>query len=260
MTGFLYSLLITLLDPTRAALLLLLIATMLPRRAALQRLCVGSALAGLLVCGNGWVVSWMLRSLEWHHLPANPMPSADAIVVLGGGTAPRVWPRPTVEVGDAGDRVLYAAELFRRGGAPLVIVSGHVSTGGLAPRPIAEDMAELLTTIGVPASAIVIERKAENTHDHAVYVCAMLQERQIARVLLVTSAVHMRRALGVFRRDCGSVDYVPAPTDFRTTTAVPEAWYRTPPALVPTSRAFVDFSDAAHEYVGIGYYRLRGWL
>lgn len=260
MLGFVYSLALTLLNPVSVCCLLMVVSALTPRRPTLRRSCFVLALAVLLICGNGWVVNRTLRSLEWRYLPTNPPRSADAIVVLGGGTAPRVWPRPTVEVGDAGDRVLYAAELFRGGRAPLVIVSGHVSTGGIAPRPVADDMAELLTSVGVPLSAIAIERKAENTHDHAVYVCPMLQERRIARVLLVTSAIHMRRALGVFRRRCGSLDYVPAPTDFRATAPMRSSWYRAASAFVPTSRAFVDFSDAAHEYMGMAYYRLRGWL
>jgi uncharacterized SAM-binding protein YcdF (DUF218 family) len=259
MLAFLYNVALTLLNPTSVSLLLLIAATLYPRRSVVCRSSVILALAVLLIGGNGWVVGALLQSLEWQYLPPDPVPSADAIVVLSGGTLARIPPRSTLEVSDAGDRVLYAAELFRRGRAHQLMVSGDVATGGLAPRPAAEDMADLLETLGVSKSALVLERKAQNTHDHAAYLCPILLERKITRVLLVTSAIHMRRALGVFRHVCGSIAYTPAPTDFRTTEELPAPWYRDVAKLVPTPRAFLDFSDAAHEYLGIWYYRLRGW-
>lgn len=259
MLGFLYSLLLSLLDPVLASAVLLVAGVLPTRRPTLRRLCVGLALAVIMVCGNNWVVGAMLRSLERQHLPQSPMPQADIIAVLGGGTAPRLYPRPTVEVDDSGDRVLYAAELFRRGHAPQIAVSGNVSIGGIATRPASEDMAELLGMLGVPASAIVLERKAQNTHDHVVYLCPLFRERNIRRVLLVTSAVHMPRSLRVFRHGCTSVDYVPAPTDFLAPESELVPWYRQVADLLPSSRALLHFSAAAHEYAGLFYYRLRGW-
>jgi uncharacterized SAM-binding protein YcdF (DUF218 family) len=260
MPAFLYSSLLSLLNPLSIAFLLLIAAALLPRRPVARRTFFGLALALILIGGNRWIVAAMLRSLEGQFLPPTPIQSADAIVVLSGGTLPRLPPRPTVEVTDAGDRVLYAAELFRLGRAPLVIVSGDVATGGVAPRSAAEDIAELLERVGVPGSAIVLERKARNTHEHALLLCPVFRERNLGRVLLVTSAIHMPRSLGVFRHACGSVDYIPAPTDFRTTDGPPAPWYRQAVNLLPTSSAFVDFTDAGHEYLGILYYHLRGWL
>ena len=260
MAGFLYSALLTLLDPVTIVLLLLIVAALSRRRSWLRPAGVIIALVVLLTCGNKWVVGAMLQSLEWESLPPDPRPTADAIVVLSGGTLARLRPRETIEVSDAGDRVLYAGALFRRGQAPLVMVTGDTAIGGLASRPAAEDMAELLQTVGVPGSAIGLERKAQNTHDHAVNLCPMLESRQVRHVLLVTSALHMRRALGVFRHACGTIRYTPAPTDFRVTESVPRAWYHRLMTVVPTSRTLADFSDAAHEYVGLTYYRLRGWL
>jgi hypothetical protein len=66
--------------------------------------------------------------------------------------------------------------------------------------------------------------------------------------------------MGVFRRTCPAVEYLPAPTDFREPGASAVTWYRRAIDLLPTPRALLDFSDAAHEYLGVAYYRLRGWL
>jgi uncharacterized SAM-binding protein YcdF (DUF218 family) len=258
--GFLYSVLLKFLYPTSIALLLVVAGALMRRRTALRRICYGLALATLIVCGNGWVVHRMVRALEWQHLPPEPVPGADAILVLSGGVHAARPPRPTVEVSEAGDRVLYGAELFRRGRAPQIICTGNIATGGVGRRPEAEDMADLLEMVGVPRASIVLETEAQNTHEHAVNLCPMFADRQIRRVLLVTSAIHMPRSLAVFQRSCPSVEYIAAPTDFRATQPIAIPWYRNAVALLPTPHNLVDFSDATHEYIGMLYYRIRGWI
>jgi uncharacterized SAM-binding protein YcdF (DUF218 family) len=260
MAAFLYSVLLSLLDPTSIALALLVTAALLRRRPALRRSFFALSLATLLVCGNGWVVQWMVRSLEWQYLPPEPMPTADAIVILSGSVRAARPPRPTVEVSDAGDRVLYGAELFRRGRAPHVICTGNIGPMTVGQRPEALDMADLLEMIGVPRSYITLETEARNTHEHPVNLCPMFRERQIGRVLLVTSAIHMPRSIAAFRHSCPEVDYIAAPTDFRITRGVPLPWYQDAMALLPTAHALADFSDATHEYIGMLYYALRGWM
>ena len=61
-------------------------------------------------------------------------------------------------------------------------------------------MAEELKALGVPADRIVIESRAENTHEHAIYVPPLLRERHVTRFVLVTSRQHISRALRVFRK------------------------------------------------------------
>ena len=65
-----------------------------------------------------------MSTLEWRYLPLEPVPTADAIVVLGGAVAPALAPRPWVEVSEAGDRILYAARLYNQAKAPKLILSG----------------------------------------------------------------------------------------------------------------------------------------
>ena len=257
--AFAYSLLLKLLYPTSVALLLQTAALVL-RGARVQRVCQGLAVAVLLFCGNGWVVTALIRGLEGQYPPRDPVPHADAILVLSGGVLGKTPPRPSIEIADAGDRLLYGAALFKQGKAPQIICTGNAATGGLVPRPASEDMAELLTLLGIPDQAIVTETRSENTHEHAVLLCPILQERAAARVLLVTSAMHMPRAMGVFLRACPAVEFIAAPTDFRVPDEVPMAWYRRSVRLLPTPRSLLDFSDAAHEYLGIAYYTLRGWM
>src|SRR5262245_17369478 len=259
MLCFLYSVLLKLLYPT-SIVLALVFAAGISKRQALRRSFYALALVVLLICGNGWVVRWLILPLESKHAQPEPLPSADAIVVLSGGIHARMPPRPTVEVSETGDRVLYAAELFRRGKAAQIICTGDVGTGAIGLRPEAEDMAELLMMIGIPASAIVLETKAQNTHEHAVNLCPMFEARQIHRVLLVTTAMHMPRSIAVFRKSCPVVEYVPAPTDFHAVTGPPIPLYRHVIDPLPTPQALADFTSVSHEYLGLLFYRLRGWI
>lgn len=187
-----------------------------------------------------------------------PLPRAEAIVVLGGATAPAFWPRPWVHLSEAGDRVLYAAKLYREGKAPLLILSG----GGWYGAPEAASMAEILKFAGVPDSAIIQETGSLNTHQNAVNVREILAARGIHRILLVTSAMHMPRALLVFQHE--GIDALPAPTDFVATERDIEESYSGPAAilvsLLPDAESLEWTSRALKEYFGLAAYRLAGWL
>jgi uncharacterized SAM-binding protein YcdF (DUF218 family) len=188
------------------------------------------------------------------------VPTADCIVVLGGGTCPKLSPRSTVEVSEAGDRVLYAAHLYREGKAPRIVCTGKVGTGGVAVQPESQDMKELLEMLGVPADAILTEVRSGNTHEHGTNLRALLEEQNFRRVLLVTSAMHMPRAVGMFKKDCGGIEFLPAPTDFRVTDSIPAPWYQELKSVVPTPANLLLFSEAMHEYVGMAFYKFRGWM
>ncbi len=258
--SFLHSVLLKLLYPTSLCVVLLLAAAGLRKSKALSRVCFWLSVAALLVCGNGWLSGGLIRNLEWQYLPSNPVPEADCIVILSGGVMSRTPPRPTIEIGEAGDRVLYGAHLFHQSKAPRIICTGNVATGGFAARPVSEDMADLLETLGVPKEAIITETKSGNTHEHAKNLYPVFQERGFTNVLLVTSAMHMPRSIGVFRRLCPGIEFIPAPTDFQVTERIPKPWYSEVATIIPTPRNLSDFSEAMHEYLGIAYYKLRGWM
>ena len=73
------------------------------------------------------------------------------------------------------------------------------------------------------------------------------------RILLVTSAYHMRRALALFERQ--GLTVVPAPTDYQQLVAKPAV-----PGWLPTVGALHQTTDALHEIVGYWVYRWKGWL
>lgn len=220
------------------------------------------ALLVLLLSGNGWVSNAIVQSLEWKYLPEGELPQADAIVLLGGSLRPISPPRSTVEVSEQGDRALFAAHLYREGKAPFIIASGgRVQWRGGGP-PEASDTENFLKAIGVPSQAILQEPDSLNTYENAVNVAKILQQRNMKRVLLVTSAMHMPRSLAIFRKQ--KIEAIPAPTDFLITEQLLQEPGSSVKALILNFIPDVDrlqrATKAIKEYIGFVVYWLRGWL
>jgi len=227
----------------------------------LRRAALILALLVLGVGGNRWVAAGLARSLEWRCLPPAELPVVDAIVLLGGGTSPQTPPRPMVELDSAGDRVLYAAELYRQGKAPWIISSGGSLDWSSNRRPPDEDMADLLVWMGVPRPAILIQPRSRNTHEDALYSAEILRQRGLKRILLVTSAWHMPRSLALFQAQ--GLDVTPAPTDFTVTwqeqNAAPADWRNWALNLFPSVENLSLTTKMLREYIGLWVYHWRGW-
>ena len=247
--------------PLGLSCLLLLLALLLwwkiPRFVPIP---VALALLILFLSGNTWVSNAIVSSLEWQHIPESELPNAEAIVILGGSTAPATYPRQMVEISDEGDRVIYGAKLYRDGKAPVIIPSGGRIGWIDGGSPEAEDMAQLLQMLGVPAEAIIPEPNSLNTYQNAVNVQEILQEKAINEILLVTSAMHMPRSLLIFQRL--GIKATPAPTDY----SVVKSPLREDTALaslldtLPDAEHLRKTTRAIKEYIGTIIYRLRGWL
>ncbi len=223
---------------------------------------IGAALIILLLSGNSWTSHWLVKSLEWQNIPSGELPTADAIVVLGGGIRAQAYPRPDVDFSDAGDRVWYGAELYHAGKAPKIIVSGGRIIWQGSSSPEADDLQKLLVKMGVPQSDIIPEGKSLNTRDNAVYVKEILQQYHFHKILLVTSAMHMPRSMGIFKKL--EIEAIAAPTDYRISQLEldqPNSHNESAIlALVPNEEDFSLTTGALREYIGIWVYKIKGWM
>lgn len=225
-------------------------AITLYRKKRLAVVLLSVALGILILSSNSLVSNWLLRSLEWQYLPSENIPQAEAIVVLGGGTRPRIAPRPWYEVNEAGDRVLYGSWLYKQGKAPLIIVTGgRADWYGEGGNPESEDMAAIAQFVGVPASAIVQEPNSFNTRDNAVNTRQILVKRGINKILLVTSALHMPRSMEIFRKL--DIEAIAAPTDFLTVQNSNSKGWGMLLDLLPNADALKNTTSAIKEYIGL---------
>lgn len=200
-----------LMNPMTLAILAMIIGTLLVWRGGRKRT-VGGVLIAVTLVGL-----WFASTLTCVCLLGLPLerpfvatqkveslPTADAVVVLGGGMgkcARMAYP----EMYDAADRVWHAARLWKQGKAPIVFVTGTNELAATVP---------LLLDLGVAREAIIVDNESRNTYENSRFTERMLKLRGIEKptVLLVTSAWHMPRALGNFAKT--SLKAVPAACDF----------------------------------------------
>ncbi len=217
-------------------------------------------IAILSVAGNPTIANHLAADIERTHLPLSPesTPPADAIVMLAGVVGLPAPPRVSADLSGSADRILHAARLYRAAKAPMIIVSG----GNVFPQPGVKPesfyVAQLLQEWGVPKDAIITEGKSRNTYQNALESRQILNERDISKILLVTSALHMPRALAVFRSL--GIDAIPAVTD------VMIAQYDLPdthPAVLdwlPNVQSLWLTTLVIRERLGVWVYRWLGWI
>jgi uncharacterized SAM-binding protein YcdF (DUF218 family) len=125
--------------------------------------------------------------------PADPAP-ADAIVVLGAGKLGRA-----ILSDESMLRVIHGIELYKRGLAPIIVLSQAADSDGRNSSEVAL-RAKLAAAMGIPPDAILREETANTTHEESLHISAALRQRHANSILLVTDSLHMRRALYVFER------------------------------------------------------------
>ena len=217
---------------------------------------VAAGIVALFFFSNLMVGDALLGSLEDDYpiLEAAVCPPAEAIVVLGGATYAPVPPRKSVEVGPAFDRLLHGMRLLRAGRAPLLVLSG-----GVISMLVGSDMTEarrlrsLALEYGVDPEVIVLEERSRNTYENAFYTWRVLQERGIERIILVSSAMHMPRAVATFKGQ--GFEVVPAPADV---WVVHRHFHLG--RLLPNFNALEGSTAATKEYMSTVAYRLKGWI
>ncbi len=216
-----------------------------------------AVLAALSLGGLWWVstpwVAWALAMpLESQHppVPVQASPVADAVLVLGGALASPMPPeQPHIGFGMAAERVWHAAALVRAGKARWVLAVGGNRPGYEDVAPESQAMAEVLRALGVPAQAIRQEGDSRNTRENASFSRPLVRAVGARRVLLVTSALHMPRALQEFQTAfAGSgVTFIPAATDADALGDEPagvSAW-------LPEAKALEASTRAVKEYLGL---------
>jgi uncharacterized SAM-binding protein YcdF (DUF218 family) len=223
---------------------------------------ISAALIILFLSGNTWVSNWLAQSLEWQNIPKGELPTADAIVVLGGGIRSKAYPRPDVDFLEAGDRVWYGATLYRAGKAPKIIVSGGRIAWKGGGSPESEDLTKLLVRMGVPKVDIIPEGDSMNTRDNGVYVQKILKANNFKTILLVTSAMHMPRSMAIFKHL--GINAIAAPTDYRVSQLeLDEPNLQTESvilSLIPNEERLLVTTAAIREYIGMWVYKVKDWL
>jgi uncharacterized SAM-binding protein YcdF (DUF218 family) len=225
--------------PSQLILLAALVAVVCWRRPLGRRL--GLATAGFVVLfGLVPTGAWLIRPLETRFEIPDVGGGVAGVIVLAGServTLSELYSEP--QLSSAGDRLTTFLRLAARFPQARLVHSGNV-----AESPIARS---LILGTGVAPDRIRFDDQSTNTCGSARTTRALVEPQAGERWLLVTSSVHMPRAVACFR--AVAWDVIPYPTDFR----------RGPnPLHFGLVENLEDLDLAAHEWLGLVYYRLRG--
>lgn len=198
----------------------------------------------LAVCGFAPVGNLLLYPLESRFPAWTPSQgSPDGIIVLGASIDVDLSAaHGTPVVTTASDRIVVTAVLARKyPGARVVFTGGNANLiSGEAKE--ADFAAGLFESLGIDKSRLILESRARNTYENAQFTKAMVDPKPSERWLLVTSAFHMPRSVGLFRKAGFVVE--PCPVDWR----------------VGTGRDVVSFTDIAEDGLSRTNLGVREWL
>lgn len=242
-----------LVDP-RTALYVAFVAGTLglwtPWRRAARRVLTAAFAAGL-VLGAAPFGPDLVRRIEARiPPPAEPPARVDGIVVLGGDAHNAALLSRPVSPGHSPVRQIAFADLARSWpDAKLVYSGGSGSLDAAAPTD-SDGARVLLATLGLDPARVLFEDRSRNTHENAVFARELAQPLPGETWLLVTSALHMPRALGSFRKAGWAV--VPYPVGYTTLPGFDYGW-----VLPDTFDGRLGWlANAAREFAGLVYYRL----
>ena len=234
-----------LLPPLNLILLGALGVLLLKHHPRLGRFLLASTLALLYLISTPFIVETMLQKFETPYVADSVDSEGQVIVVLGGGTYFNA-----VEYGGdtvnrySLERIRYAAHLYQLTGK-LILVTGGAPLGNATSE--AEQMKSVLENEFMTPVKWV-EGTSNNTHENAYKSYEILKKDGITRIMLVTHAWHMPRAVKEFER--AGFQVTPAPTAFTTR-------YRTDGlAYLPTASALQQSRIFIHEVIGMLWYRL----
>lgn len=205
--------------PSNLLVSLILLGLLLALFRRLRRVGIGIALVFTLATlglGLSPVSSYILLPLENRFPPfTDDGKPVDGIILLGGAVeATESVARDQIVANDSAERVLDTIRLAHRYPSARILISGGGGTvfgTGTAEAPV---IAKFLTSVGISEERLLVEDRSRTTDENAVFSMEMAKPREGERWILVTSAWHMPRAVGVFEKAGFAV--IPYPVDYRT--------------------------------------------
>lgn len=209
---------------------------------------VSLGVLGLSPVSNLLMAPLVERFPAWQPGPRDP----DGIIVLGGAIDTDLSvDRPSLELNSAAERVVAMLELARKYPKARIVFTGGSDNLLPASAPEAPAARQLLMTFGEAPDRLIVEDRSRTTYENAIFTQRMVSPKPEEQWLLVTSAFHMPRSVGVFRQ--AGFEVVAYPVDWRIGTGAG--------AFRPFERISLGLSMAdvaLHEWVGLTVYWLTG--
>lgn len=214
-----------------------------------------SAILITILFTNTFLFKEFVRSWEVQGIKTEKVDYHDVAIVLGG-MAEYNNDLNRLSLRRGGDRIWQTIALYQRGKIGKILISGD--SGYISERGLNEAMRfrDELIEWGIDKENILIDSLSKNTHQNAVESLKVLKSNDLenSKILLVTSAVHMKRAQGCFEKI--GLKVTPFSTDHYTG---PKRHYHWDEYLIPSTSTLVDWQVLTHEWTGYLAYKLKGY-
>ena len=171
-------------------------------------------------------------------------------IILGGfsGYDPEI---KMLDFNAQSDRMIFAEQLYYQGKIKKILISGGNGTLINNNYREAKEIKNHLIRNKIPEEDIWIENTSRNTYENASNSAKILKEKGVNSILLITSAIHMRRSLFCFEK--ANIRPTPFSTDYTSKTRKFNLEYM----LIPSMEGFIKWQDLIHEYIGYIVYRIK---
>jgi uncharacterized SAM-binding protein YcdF (DUF218 family) len=225
---------------------LLLIATWITWNPARKKTLLRLSIFVFIFFSNGYIPKNIWFRYQWPYDEMKPGEKYVAGILLGGFVSYDEVKNQSF-FNQRSDRFIQAARLYKQG-----YISKIIMTGGNAlfvrekEYNEADFVVNNLIDLGIPAADIFAEKKAKNTIENSVYSEKILDSAHIpGPYVLITSAIHMPRAVKIFTRT--GIKVRPYPCDFQVLAS--DTWF-TWQSILPSSAAFEMWNILLREFVG----------
>ncbi len=181
-----------------------------------------------------------------------PKTRVDAVVVLGGGFYESQYDIRGVAISAAGSRAFTGMEMARRGLTTNLVLGGSVPVENQAI-PTSAKVQLWMEPWGLPGIMLTNLGTCRDTHDEALAFKQLQAAHGWKSVVLVTSALHMRRSVALFAKQ--GIQVTPVACDFRAYGTVPTSF-----SIIPRQGGFESLALYLHEKIGWWVYWGRGWI
>lgn len=234
---------------------ILLIASLIFKNKRLKSVLIFSSFVIIYTFSNQFILNslknkWVVKPISEEKLEKN----YDFGIVLGGFSS-LDEPTGMIDFNQSSDRLFYAVKLYQQKVINKIIITG--GSAKLVNKDIkeADFVEDFLIDLNIPKDDIIIENQSRNTYENAEFTSEILgEEKDTCSFLLITSALHMKRAEKCFEKqdfnlDCYSVDYISDKEEIDLN------YY-----LMPKISVIDEWSLFFHEILGYYIYKHKGYL
>jgi uncharacterized SAM-binding protein YcdF (DUF218 family) len=219
-----------------------------------RRIALGIGTGLLLFFTNSFLTNeaWLLWEIP--PVPVSKVRQYDAAIILTGITNQGKSPHDRIYTNKGADRILHPLQLYKEGRVKKFIITGGSGSLTQTYSLEAAELKQILLEACVPEGDIITEDKSRNTHENALFTKNVLKQLPgVKKLLLVTSAFHMRRAAGCFKKAGINADLYP--TDFYSH----DRHFSFPGFLLLRESCLGHWQTLFHEMLGYVVYKAVGY-